>query len=325
MPRTVRRENQKGWRLSPLRPASRSSNSAGSEAMSGRPVPPRSATSSMSSAAWRTPVRSRPSASSGCLSSDNRPTGSPGRNTACSVSRSRLAAGVLASGVPPESSATMPKRSSSAETRRASSRSPVTRAACCPAARRPAFSAMAIATASSRSLAASTSVTSAKAAAMSPASKRDARLGPQCRWSPPAAAPRRQARARKRQRGLGCHRPPRLRRAARRSCRSVSPGRIADGRARAGSGAGSLQSRQRTPRPASVSRPGSTTAPLRQAGDRGKQFRRGGDRAGRAGGDHRAGRRIAFAAASPRAGSARCGARPDWTGRAPPGISARRR
>ena len=49
---------------------------------------------------------------------------------------SSAAGGVRASGVPPESSARMPKRSSSVETRRASSRSAVTRAAVLPPARR---------------------------------------------------------------------------------------------------------------------------------------------------------------------------------------------
>ncbi len=98
--------------------------------------------------------------------------GSPGRKAATSASLSRLAGGVWPSGVPPESSATMAKRCNSAATRRASARSPVTSAARFPGSFTACRSAMAIAAASSRSLAASTSVTPASASVMSVAVKR---------------------------------------------------------------------------------------------------------------------------------------------------------
>ena len=97
-------------------------------------------------------------------------TGSPGRNVASRMSCSSVPCGVAESGVPAESSAVMPKRASSAATRRASARSGVINAACdspCrPGSSSASLSAMAMAVASSRSLAASIRATSAKACAM---------------------------------------------------------------------------------------------------------------------------------------------------------------
>ena len=121
--------------------------------MSGRPVPPRRATSSIVSAARRTSARVHAERQQRMLEERkhrHRVAGSQGRLD--QKPQQHPPAACSTSGVPPESSARMPKRSSSAETRRASARSPVTSAAV-PAEPSTAWrSAMAIATASSRSL-----------------------------------------------------------------------------------------------------------------------------------------------------------------------------
>ena len=113
------------------------------------------------------------------------------------------------SGVPPESSARMPKRSNSALTRRARSRSVVTSAAVALGSTMAPRSAVAIASASSCSFAASMSVTPANAASNAPSARRaprDApvvgRLGRPQRFAPgsPGAPPGRCRRRRSRRR-----------------------------------------------------------------------------------------------------------------------------
>ena len=64
---------------------------------------------------------------------------------------------------------------------------------------------------------------------------------------------------------------------------------------------------------------------VRQPRDRRQQFRRRRNGAGRARRDHRPGRRICPAAVPPPAGSARCDARPGWTGRVRRGNPANAR
>ena len=85
---------------------------ARASAMSGRPVPPRSATSSIVSAAWRTSARSSPSGSSGCFSraEHRHRIARPEHRFEQQRAGTRPAA-CRASGVPPESSARTPKRS----------------------------------------------------------------------------------------------------------------------------------------------------------------------------------------------------------------------
>ena len=102
-------------------------------------------------------ARPRPSLSIGCLMSESRATGSPGDSTQRIASMKNRAAAACASGEPAESSALMPNRPSSTATRRARSRSPVTRATLRPPSPSASRRATAIASPSSRSLAASTS------------------------------------------------------------------------------------------------------------------------------------------------------------------------
>ncbi len=172
--RASSRASQDGAWRSVSSAADRRSNLSPSPAISGLPVPPRSAMSSIVSAARRTVARSRPRPSSGCFSSARMPTGSPGRKAVSSKRRSSVAGAVRASGSPPESSARMPKRSSSADTRRARLRSLVTSAAVLSPGAMARRKAIAIATASSRSFAASTSVTCSSASA-TPASGKEPR------------------------------------------------------------------------------------------------------------------------------------------------------
>ena len=114
-------------------------------------------------APWCWPAAA-PRRASGCLSIASRSTGASPPMAACAASRANRPAGVSASGSPPESSTATCQRASAASTRRASSRSGVTRAAVLPAASSASRSAIAMASASSSALAASINESPASAA-----------------------------------------------------------------------------------------------------------------------------------------------------------------
>ena len=188
-------------------------------------------------------------------------TGLPGLNTASRSSASNSPGGVRASGVPPESSARMPKRSNSALTRRARSRSLVTSAAVALGSTMAPRSAVAIASASSRSLAASIRVTPASAASNRVLGERRRAIGPIVgRFGRPQRFAQDRAAHGQRRRRARRSRPHRARLEAD-LAQQLGADRIADGRTPTAA-ARPPRSTDHDRSSSARSRPGSTTAPL---------------------------------------------------------------
>ena len=253
-----------------------------------------------------------PSRSNGCFSSARIATGSPGRNTASSSSAQKLAGGVrgqrrAAGIVGPDAEAQQfrpdaarqvavagdqrRRRRRARRSRRAAPwRSPAPRRARSPlrsASRRRAPRRFRLSV-NARAADAQSSVVSAGRSASRPASRRAA----------PAACERRRSRRRRRGR--------------RRSCRSSLARPYCGWPNTDGCGA-ARRSPPMTRSSSAMSRPGRTTAPLRQTRNHRQQFGGGRDRAGRTGGDHRAGGGFALQPLGLERGSARCDGRPGWT------------